>query len=34
VQKFISKTLELGRLPGAEDLEEGCGHGGCGCHEH
>jgi cell fate (sporulation/competence/biofilm development) regulator YlbF (YheA/YmcA/DUF963 family) len=35
VQKFISKTLELGRLPSAEDLEEGCGHGGCGCgHGH
>jgi cell fate (sporulation/competence/biofilm development) regulator YlbF (YheA/YmcA/DUF963 family) len=32
VQKFISKTLELGRLPTEEDLEEGsCGHG-CGCH--
>ena len=32
VQKLISKTLELGRIPTAEDLEEGsCGHG-CGCH--
>lgn len=32
IQKKISKTLELGRLPTAEDLEEGsCGHG-CGCH--
>lgn len=32
VQKFISKTLELGRLPTEADLEEGsCGHG-CGCH--
>jgi len=34
VQKFISKTLELGRLPEAGDMEEGCGHGGCGCHDH
>jgi cell fate (sporulation/competence/biofilm development) regulator YlbF (YheA/YmcA/DUF963 family) len=33
IQKQISKTLELGRLPTEEDLEEGgsCGHG-CGCH--
>ena len=32
IQKKISKTLELGRLPTTEDLEEGsCGHG-CGCH--
>ena len=32
VQKQINKTLELGRLPASEDLEEGsCGHG-CGCH--
>jgi cell fate (sporulation/competence/biofilm development) regulator YlbF (YheA/YmcA/DUF963 family) len=32
IQKQISKTLELGRVPTAEDLEEGsCGHG-CGCH--
>jgi cell fate (sporulation/competence/biofilm development) regulator YlbF (YheA/YmcA/DUF963 family) len=32
IQKNISKTLELGRLPGEEDLEEGgsCGHG-CNC---
>jgi cell fate (sporulation/competence/biofilm development) regulator YlbF (YheA/YmcA/DUF963 family) len=34
VQKFISKTLELGRLPGESDMEEGCGQGGCGCHSH
>jgi cell fate (sporulation/competence/biofilm development) regulator YlbF (YheA/YmcA/DUF963 family) len=34
IQKQVSKTLELGRLPTAEDLEEGsCGHG-CGCHGH
>jgi len=32
ITKQINKTLELGRLPAAEDLEEGsCGHG-CGCH--
>ena len=32
IQKKISKTLELGRIPTAEDFEEGsCGHG-CGCH--
>lgn len=32
IQKHISKTLELGRVPLAADLEEGsCGHG-CGCH--
>lgn len=34
VQKHVSKTLELGRLPSAEDFESGsCGHG-CGCHDH
>lgn len=34
IQKQIKKTLELGRVPTAEDLEEGsCGHG-CGCHGH
>lgn len=32
VTRFVSKTLELGRLPNEEDLEGGgCGHG-CGCH--
>ncbi len=33
IQKHISKTLELGRVPGAADFEEegSCGHG-CGCH--
>jgi cell fate (sporulation/competence/biofilm development) regulator YlbF (YheA/YmcA/DUF963 family) len=32
VQKVVAKTIELGRLPVAADLEEGsCGHG-CGCH--
>jgi cell fate (sporulation/competence/biofilm development) regulator YlbF (YheA/YmcA/DUF963 family) len=35
VQKQVSKTIELGRIPTAEDLSEGgsCGHG-CGCHDH
>jgi len=33
IQKQINKTLELGHIPAAEDLEEGhCdNHGGCGC---
>lgn len=31
VNQYISKTLELGRVPTEEDLDEGgCGHG-CGC---
>ena len=37
VQKFVNKTIELGRLPAAEDLESSCGShggGGCGCHSH
>jgi cell fate (sporulation/competence/biofilm development) regulator YlbF (YheA/YmcA/DUF963 family) len=34
VQKTVSKTIELGRIPTPEDLSEGsCGHG-CGCHDH
>lgn len=34
VNQYISKTLELGRLPAEEDLGGGgCGHG-CGCHGH
>ncbi|HSY09956.1 MAG TPA: YlbF family regulator [Candidatus Dormibacteraeota bacterium] len=34
IQKYVSKTLELGRVPLAADLEESsCGHG-CGCHDH
>ncbi len=33
IEKFVSKTLELGRLPEASELKGGgCGHG-CGCHE-
>jgi cell fate (sporulation/competence/biofilm development) regulator YlbF (YheA/YmcA/DUF963 family) len=32
VQKYVAKTLELGRLPAEEDMSEAsCGHG-CGCH--
>ncbi len=32
VQKYVAKTLELGRVPTEEDLGGGsCGHG-CGCH--
>jgi cell fate (sporulation/competence/biofilm development) regulator YlbF (YheA/YmcA/DUF963 family) len=33
IQKYVSKTLETGRVPTAEDLSESCGgHGGCDCH--
>lgn len=32
IQQHVAKTLELGRIPSAEDFEGGsCGHG-CGCH--
>jgi cell fate (sporulation/competence/biofilm development) regulator YlbF (YheA/YmcA/DUF963 family) len=32
IQKSISKTLELGRIPTEGDFDNGsCGHG-CGCH--
>jgi cell fate (sporulation/competence/biofilm development) regulator YlbF (YheA/YmcA/DUF963 family) len=32
VHKYVSKTLELGRVPGPEDFDsDSCGHG-CGCH--
>ena len=32
VQQFVSKTLELGRMPSEEEMNGGsCGHG-CGCH--
>ena len=35
VNKYLSKTLELGRVPSAEDLEEGNCGSGCGCgHNH
>lgn len=34
VSKYVGKTLELGRLPEPEDLEDGgcCSSGGCGCN--
>ena len=32
IQKHVAKTLELGRLPGAEDFEGGSCGSGCGCH--
>jgi len=32
IQQYVTKTLELGRMPTEEDLNGGgCGHG-CGCH--
>jgi hypothetical protein len=32
IQKYVNKTLELGRLPSEEDLSGGCcSHDGCGC---
>ena len=37
VNRYVSKTIELGRLPKEEDLQSGCcgggsgGGGGCGC---
>jgi cell fate (sporulation/competence/biofilm development) regulator YlbF (YheA/YmcA/DUF963 family) len=37
IQQYVSKTLELGRMPSEEDMEAGAcdGHGGCGCgHGH
>jgi len=37
VSKHVNKTIELGRVPAAEDLESSCGNhggGGCGCHGH
>lgn len=34
VQKHVGKTIELGRIPSAEELNGGsCGEG-CGCHGH
>jgi cell fate (sporulation/competence/biofilm development) regulator YlbF (YheA/YmcA/DUF963 family) len=32
VQLYLGKTLELGRVPGPDDLDGDCGHEGCGCH--
>jgi len=32
IQQYVSKTLELGRLPTDEEMNGCCGgHGGCGC---
>jgi cell fate (sporulation/competence/biofilm development) regulator YlbF (YheA/YmcA/DUF963 family) len=32
IQKHVSKTLELGRMPNQEDFGDGsCGHHDCGC---
>ena len=32
IQKYINKTLELGRLPSEEEMSaDCCGHEGCGC---
>jgi len=32
VQQYVTKTLELGRLPTEQELNAGCcDHGGCGC---
>lgn len=30
VHHYVSKTLELGRIPSPEEMNGGCGHG-CGC---
>ncbi len=32
VQQFVSKTLELGRMPSEEDMNGGSCRHGCGCH--
>ena len=32
VQQYVSKTLELGRVPTEEDLGGGSCGSGCGCH--
>ncbi len=34
VMRFVQKTYELGRVPSAEDLDDGscCSSSGCGCH--
>jgi len=35
IQKYVHKTLELGRMPTEADLSSGGGCGsGCGCHGH
>jgi len=32
VQTLVGKTLELGRVPGAEEMDSGGCGSGCGCH--
>jgi len=32
IQKYVSKTLELGRVPSEADFDEGSCGDGCGCH--
>jgi len=34
VTKLLQKTLQMGRVPSAEEMAEGecCGNSGCGCH--
>lgn len=35
ITKYVGMTMELGRVPGPEDMEQsggGCCGGGCGCH--
>jgi cell fate (sporulation/competence/biofilm development) regulator YlbF (YheA/YmcA/DUF963 family) len=34
VQRYVSKTLELGRLPTEEEISAGSCGSGCGCHHH
>jgi cell fate (sporulation/competence/biofilm development) regulator YlbF (YheA/YmcA/DUF963 family) len=34
IQKYVKKTLELGRMPEEGDLAEGSCGGGCSCHGH
>jgi cell fate (sporulation/competence/biofilm development) regulator YlbF (YheA/YmcA/DUF963 family) len=31
IHQFVSKTLELGRVPSEEEVNHCCGHEGCGC---
>lgn len=32
VSRYVSKTLEIGRVPAAEEMESGSCGSGCGCH--
>jgi cell fate (sporulation/competence/biofilm development) regulator YlbF (YheA/YmcA/DUF963 family) len=32
ISRLVGKSLELGRVPEPEELEDGCCGGGCGCH--